>query len=269
MAAKPTSPRRAIGAWARGFAFGPRYRPSEELSLTTADGVRLSGARLQGPPDAFATVVLVHGLVHSSRTPRIHAFARLLAAHAHVMVPELRGHGRSGGLCTLGWDEPLDVAAAVAAAPPALPVVTVGVSLGGASALLHAGTYGGVAGVVAISSPARWDTWDTPPTVRVRRCVSSRTGRAVLARVLHTRVAAELQPVPDSAPVVAAIAPAFTIIVHDPDDHYFGEGHARTLFEWADEPKDLWLVTGAGHGTDLLSPALADHLVTELRHRLT
>jgi pimeloyl-ACP methyl ester carboxylesterase len=266
--ASPASYGRSVGGFVRRFAFVPRYGPGEALSLVTADGVRLSGARLQGPHDAFATVVLVHGLVHSSRTPRIHAFARLLARHVNVLVPELRGHGRSGGLCTLGVDEPLDVAAAVAAAPTGLPVVTVGLSLGGASALLHAGTHGGVAGVVAISAPARWDSWDTPATVRVRRYVDSRLGRELLARVLRPRVTTILQAVPDSSAVVAAIAPAFTLVVHDPADHYFGGRHARTLFEWAREPKDLWWVEGAGHGTDLLTPALATRLVTDLRRRL-
>ena len=59
--------------------------------------MQLAGARLTGPPDAVATIVLAHGFVHSSRTPRIHAFAHLLARRAHVLVPDLRGHGSSGG----------------------------------------------------------------------------------------------------------------------------------------------------------------------------
>lgn len=261
---------RALGGFARRFVFVPRYREEEALSLVTADGVRLSGARLQGPPDAFATVVLVHGLAHSSRVPRIHAFAHLLASRVNVLVPELRGHGRSEGICSLGRDEPLDVEAAVQAASGAgLPVVTMGLSLGGASALLHAGTYGGVAGVVAISAPSRWDTWDTPATVRVRRSFESALGRQILTRVLRTRVTCNPAGVPDSRAVVAAIAPAFTLVVHDPDDHYFGAAHARTLLEWAAEPKDLWWVPGAGHGTDLLTPALAARLLDDLAHRLS
>lgn len=268
MAANPSSHGRALAAFVRRFAFVPRYGPDEGLSLVTADGVRLSGARLHGPPDAFATVVLVHGLTHSSRTPRVHAFARLLAAHVDVLVPDLRGHGRSEGRCTMGVDEPLDVAAAVAAAPAGRPVVTVGISLGGASALLHAGTYGGVAGVVAVSSPARWDSWDSPATRRVRRYVDSGVGRQVLARVLRTRVTASLAAVPDSRAVAAAISPAFAIVVHDPADRYFGGHHARSLYDWAGEPKELWWVGGAGHGTDLLTPGMASRLVGELRRRL-
>jgi pimeloyl-ACP methyl ester carboxylesterase len=259
---------RAVTGWARRYAFVPRYGREEQLSLRTADGVRLAGARLVGPPDAPATIVLVHGLGHSSRTPRVHEFARRLAREVHVVVPELRGHGRSGGKCTLGRDEPLDVAAAVAAAPGDLPVVTMGISLGGASALLHAGTYGGVAGVVAISSPAWWGAWNTPATMRIHRSVQTRTGRELMALLMRTRVAARIEGVPDASPVVGSIAPAFTLVVHDPADHYFDGEHAEMLYRWARDPKDLWLLPGTGHGTDLLGPALAERLLTHLRLHL-
>lgn len=264
MATRARAYAHVVGRTLRRQALAPRYRTDQRLSLVTTDGVRLSGARLEGPADASFTVVLVHGFVHSSRTPRIHAFAHMLARRAHVVVPDLRGHGASAGTCTLGRDEPLDVAAAVAAAPPGLPVVTVGVSLGGAAALLHAGTFGGVAGTVAVSSPAWWGGWDTPSSARVHRYVSTRAGRMVLAGVLGTRIAADCDGVPDSRDVVAAIAPSFTVIVHDPADHYFGQEHAHTLYEWAREPKRLWLVPGAGHGTDLLTAAFADELHDEV-----
>lgn len=262
---------RTLSRYARNYVFTPRYLPRQTLTLVTADGVRLAGARLEGPPDAFATVVLVHGLVHSSRTPGIHAFAHLLASSVHVVVPELRGHGRSGGVCTLGVDEPLDVAAAVAAAGerwPDLPVVTMGTSLGGAAVLLHAGAYGGVAGVVAISAPAWWAAGETASTRRVQRAADTPVGRMVMARLLRTRIALECERVPDARDLVANIAPAFLLVVHDPADHYFGMEHAETLYRWAGDPKALWLEEGRGHGTDLLTPSLADRLVAELRARL-
>jgi hypothetical protein len=41
------------------------------------------------------------------------------------------------------------------------------------------------------------------------------------------------------------------------------------LYEWAREPKELWLLPGTGHGTDLLSRALADRLLGELDERLS
>jgi len=259
--------RRALTAYVRKHVFVPVYRDEDALSLTTADGLSLSGARLQGPADAPVTVVLVHGFGHWSRTPRIHSFAHRLARRFDVIVPEMRGHGRSEGLSTLGSDEPLDLDAAVAVADPAKPVVTMGVSLGGAVALLHGGTRRNVAGVVAISAPAWW-AWDTPTTRRIRRRITSPLGREVMATVLHTRMAETCAGIPDSHAVVAAIAPAFTLVVHDPADHYFGEEHAQTLYRWANEPRYLWPVRGAGHGTDLLTDDLADRLTAFIESRV-
>jgi pimeloyl-ACP methyl ester carboxylesterase len=252
----------------RKRAFTPRYASEERLEMVTEDGVRLAGARLAGPADAPGTVVLVHGFSHSSRTPRVHAFAHLLARRMHVVVPDLRGHGASGGVSTLGTREPLDVAAAVGAADRTRPVVTVGVSLGGAAALLHAGAYGGVAGVVAVSAPAWWGAWDTRSTRRVQRYAMTATGRLFVATFLRTRIADHCEGVPDARDVVAGIAPAFTLVVADPADHYFSEEHPRTIYEWAREPKDLGLLPGTGHGSDLLTPRLADRLLEEVERRL-
>lgn len=266
----------------------PRYGPTEGLRLRTADGVRLSGARLVGPPDARVAIVLVHGFSLSSRTPRVFAFAHSLACRAHVIVPDLRGHGASEGYCTLAESESLDVAAAVMAAPPDLPVVTVGISLGGAAVLLHAGAYqrdhasaarnprskdqqvpSELLGTVAISSPGWWGAWDTPSTSHIQRMATSAAGRRFMAAVFDTRLADRCAGVPDAADLVAAIAPAFTLVIHDPADHYFGLEHAETLFRWANEPRDLWLLPGTGHGTDLLSPSLADRLLDYAEARLT
>ena len=270
MASQP-SVRFALERYFRYYVFPPRYRPEEAWTAVTADGVRLSGAWLAGPRDAFATVVLVHGFVHSARTPGIYRFARALSREVNVVVPELRGHGGSAGECTLGAEEPQDVEAAVAWARrewPGLPVVTVGISLGGASVLLHGGTYRDVAGVVAISSPAWWGAWDTPATQRLRRYAMTRAGRVVAARLLGTRVAAVCEGVPDARDIAAAISPAFTLIVHDPEDHYFGLEHPQTMYEWLREPKALWLEEGTGHGTDLLTAEFTGRLLEELRKLL-
>jgi hypothetical protein len=147
-------------------------------------------------------------------------------------------------------------------------VVTVGISLGGAAVLLHGGTYGGVAGVVAISAPAWWGAWDTPATKRIQRYAMTPAGRRFLAVFMRTRIAQVCEGVPHAEAQAAAISPAFTLVVADPADHYFAEEHPRTIYSWANEPKDLWLLPGTGHGTDLLSPAFTTRLLDELDRRL-
>ncbi len=268
MATPQARHRGAVAGYIRRHVFVPRYGAEEALPLVTDDGVPLVAAKLQGPPDAPGTVVLVHGFSQSSRMPRIHAFAHLLARNMHVIVPDLRGHGSSGGVSSLGPKEPLDVKAAVEAADPSLPVVTVGISLGGAAVLLHGGTFGGVAGVVAISAPAWWGAWDTPATKRIQRYATTAAGRRFLALFMRTRIAQVCEGVPPAEEQAAAIAPAFTLVVADPADHYFAEEHPQTIYRWANEPKDLWLMPGTGHGTDLLTPAFGHRLLDELHRRL-
>jgi pimeloyl-ACP methyl ester carboxylesterase len=261
--------RGVVADWARKYPLAPRWRREELLSLRAADGVLISAARLDGPVDAPVVIVLVHGFLNSSRSPVVHAFARSLSERVHVVAPDLRGHGRSGGRVTLGALEPLDVDAAVGFAHrawPDLPVVTVGTSLGGIAALRHAGLIGGVAGTVAISAPAWYDPDTRDGARRLTRFTTSRTGRQVAARLLRTRIGL-LPPVDDMATAVAAIAPAFTIVVHDPDEDYFGDEHARAIYDAARDPKDLWLVPGAGHGGDLLTLDFAERVLAAVVSR--
>ena len=265
MATHPARAAAAVDTYLRKYLFAPRYRREHRLSLLTADGVRLSGARLDGPLGSPATVVLVHGFLNWSRTPAVHSFAHHLAEHVHVIVPDLRGHGRSSGASTFGLREPLDVAAAVAAADATLPVVTVGVSLGAAAVVVHAGTHGGLVGTVAISAPAWWGGYDRHGSQRIQRYVNSRARRALLAGLLRTRVAPTRERAQDPVEAVSGTAPAFTIVVHDPDDVYFGPEHAERLYAEAGEPKQLWWYPGAGHGTDLLTSELADRLLEEIK----
>ena len=256
-----------LETYLRKYLFAPRYRREHRITLTTDDGVRLSAAHLAGPDDAPATVVVAHGFLNWSRTPAVHTFAHHLAERVHVIVPDLRGHGRSEGASTFGRHEARDVAAAVRAADPDLPVFTVGTSLGGAAVLLHAASFGGVAGTFAVSAPAWWGRYDRSGSQRIQRYVNSRARRAFLARVLRTRVARSDERAPNPSDVVAEIAPALTVVVHDPDDVYFGPEHAERIYAEARDPKDLWWCPGAGHGTDLLTLELADRVLECIKER--
>ena len=264
--------------WARRYPLAPRYRPpAVHLALRAADGTRLHAVRLPGPSGARppsgppCSFVLVHGLANSSRTPGIYRFAHLLAAAAPVVVLDLRGHGASGGHCSFCVHEPSDVGAAVEAArsaAPELPVVTVGTSLGGSSVLLHAGEFGGVAGAIGVS-PAGWSgADDRPGSARAQQVAGSRLARAGLRMFTGTRLPAVCGAVPNAEPVVARIAPAFTLVVHDREDHYLGPEHAEAIERWARPPVERWEVVGGGHGTELLDAALADRVVAHVRAHL-
>ena len=263
--------RDALDRWARGHPLAPRYGPEAlPLRLRSADGTRLAAVRMPGPPDAVASVVVVHGFTNSSRSPEVHQLVDALSAWAHVVALDLRGHGASGGRSTLGVAEPEDVSAALIAAAafaPDLPVVAVGMSLGGISSLVAVGRRGGAAGVVAVSAPA-WRDMTSPAGVRAAQWLATRRGRAILRGVSGTRVDPSVRPPEGVEQAVRAIAPAFVVVAHDPHDPVFGPEHAEALHEWAGPSSSLWWVPGGGHGRSMLTPELAGRLREEISDRL-
>jgi pimeloyl-ACP methyl ester carboxylesterase len=262
--ANTTSRSRVLKDWIRKYPLAPRYRRAELLWVVGGQGVRLRVARVVGPASARCTVVLLHGFLNSSRTPRVYAFARLLANHADVLVPDLRGHGRSGGRCTLARPDPDDIAAVVGLARPDAPVITVGASLGAATALMHAAERGGVDAVVSVSATGWWGEADRAGALRLRRFVVAPGGRWAAAALLRTRVAPWEPGLLAPIDVVDRIAPATTVLVHDPDDEFFGAEHAEALHARARSPKELWWVPGAGHGVDLLTEELAARVLGDV-----
>src|SRR5689334_18876108 len=100
----------AVTRWARSYPLAPRYRPpAAALPLRAADGTALAATALAGPPGATVCAVVVHGFSNSSRTPEVQRLALDLSRSLPVIALDLRGHGRSGGRCTLGRSEPDDV----------------------------------------------------------------------------------------------------------------------------------------------------------------
>ena len=75
-----------------------------------------------------------------------------------VVSFDFRGHGRSGGLSTLGDREikDLDVAVRYASELGYQRVAAVGFSMGASIVLRYAGLVGGVDAVVSVSGPGRW-----------------------------------------------------------------------------------------------------------------
>ena len=211
--------RQQVVRWVRSRPLAPRYRsPAVALRLRAVDGTRLAATRLAGPDDAPVSIVVVHGFSNSSRSLEIHRLAVALSSWAHVVALDLRGHGRSGGRCTLGVKEPWDVAAAVSAArafAPDTPVVVLGVSLGGVSGLLAAGRGSPVAGVISVSAPA-WLDLSSPAGVRLSQWAQTRRGRALLHGLSGARVDPVTGPPERVEDAVASVSPGFVVIAHDP-----------------------------------------------------
>jgi alpha-beta hydrolase superfamily lysophospholipase len=226
-------------------------------TLTTRDGLRLSGRRwlCGGTPEA--AVVIVHGFTASGECPHVEA----LADHLHrsgldIVTYDARGHGTSDGESTLGDDEQHDVAAAVELARTRTDhVALVGASMGAIAALRYAVTDPDLRGTVLVSCPAQWRL---PRNVRgLLAAAMTRTppGRRVIGRLAGVRVAARWT---NAAPPLSLVMLQTTPIafVHGAEDRFIPSRDAAALFSAAVEPKRLTVVPGMSHafGPEAVQP---------------
>jgi pimeloyl-ACP methyl ester carboxylesterase len=244
------------------------------VTLVTQDGVPIDAVHLPFPgqpvpemlapeslaPESLAepvglrdlALVIVHGFTMSWQRPMTWGLVQRFNRYAGVVTFDTRGHGRSGGLSTLGDKEidDLDVAVRYARELGYRRVATIGFSMGGSVVLRHAALHGGVDAVVSVSGPGRWFYRGTVAMRRVHLAVERRLGRAFTRHVLNTRVSPDGWPTPDPMPpaeAAALIAPTPVLIVHGDKDIYFPPDHGQQLYDAAAEPKELWMIPGFGH----------------------
>lgn len=126
------------------------------VQFPSSDGILLKGWYIPADGSARGTIVYVHGL---NRT-RIEMLPNAVFGHSvgyNGLLFDLRHQGASGGtVTTLGYQERLDVEAAVRYAleqeHAAGPVIVWGVSMGAAAALMAAAETPDISGVIADSS---------------------------------------------------------------------------------------------------------------------
>ena len=232
------------------------------------DGVAIEACHDPGPGDL--AIVVAHGFTGSWRRPSMRRVAAEFSQRVGVVTFDFRGHGRSGGLSTVGDLEVYDLQAAVDWARELgyCRVATVGFSMGASIVVRHAGMSSGpdgsgLAAVVTISGPSRWYYRGTPAMRRTHWVIERPVGRLVGRLALGTRISHHgWDPVP-AAPheVVARIAPVPLLVVHGDADHYFPVEHAEQLYTAATEPKELWLEPGFGHAENAAPPELLQRIL--------
>ena len=231
-------------------------------TLVTEDGVPVDTVHLPGPQGL--AIVMAHGFTQSWQRPMVWQIARRFNLQAGVVTFDFRGHGRSGGVSTVGDLEinDLDVAVRYARELGYERVATVGFSMGGSVVLRHAGLRGGVDAVVSVSGPGRWFYRGTVPMRRVHFAVENRIGRFFARHFLQTRIASrgwDPEPLPP-ADAAALISPVPLLIVHGDKDVYFPPEHGRQLYASAREPKELWLLPDFGHAERATDDKLVDRI---------
>lgn len=220
--------------------------PHETIEFRGPSGNVLHGWFVPAASDAHGTIVLVHG-VRANRLSMVGRAEMLHRAGYAVLLFDFQAHGESrGDHITMGWLESGDARAAVAYARSRAPgqfVAAIGVSLGGAAALLGEEPLA----VDALVLEAVYPDIEAATANRL----GMRFGGA--GRLLAPLLLLQLKPrlgisSSDLAPLsaISRIHVPVLIIAGGVDRHTTPADSAR-LFAAAPEPKQLWMIPGAAH----------------------
>jgi len=214
----------------------PADLPAESITLPSKSGSSLAGWYV--PADgATATVVLVHG-VGADRRIMLDRARMLREAGYATLLFDLRAHGESpGDMITLGHLERFDVQAAVVYArqrEPAHRIGLIGVSMGGAAALLASKLD-----LDALVIESVYATIDDAIENRVRFL------KPLLLWQLYPRAgitADDLRPIDRIDAVGCPV-----LVVTGEKDFLAPVAESRRLYDAAKTPKEFVIFEGVGH----------------------
>lgn len=213
-----------------------------DVAINSSDGTVLHGWYLPSKGEARGSVLFMHGNAENIST-HIGSVYWLPAQGYNVLLFDYRGYGRSAGVAELhGAYRDADAALNYFDQLPDtqnLPLFVFGQSLGGA---------------IAIGTVARSSLKDRVDALIVESSFSSykKIVREKLAEFwltwplqwpLSWTVSDRYKP----SEFVADISPTPLLLVHSKEDRIVPASHSETLYEHANEPKQLWLLSNGAH----------------------
>lgn len=240
--------------------------PARTVEFEATDGLRLEGWLI--PADSERPwLLLCHG-VGSNRSDLLDIAAGLHEDGFNLFLFDFRGHGGSAGRVTsFGWTEQQDLEGALAflgSQPdlPARPYGIYGISMGGAVALMVAARDERL-GAVAVDSP--YPSLEETIGRHLRLLYPWAPKIPFLWMILATyRLRFGVWPArvsPEHA--VARLSPRPVLLINGAQDPRMPPDGIRRIHGRVGEPKELWLIEGAGHleGYAMDPEAYRDRLV--------
>jgi fermentation-respiration switch protein FrsA (DUF1100 family) len=218
----------------------------EDVTLTTSDGLKISGWYIPGQKSE--AIIVVYG-IWANKQAILPAVVMLAEAGYHVLAIDMRGHGLSEGKqISYGYYEALDVEAGVdylLARSEIKKVGVIGYSLGGAAIVRAAAMDERIQVLVVESSFSSLAD-------AVNDGFSRETGlpswpfAPLIVRAAEKELGLTVEQV-HSAQALATMRPRPVLIIHGSDDNLFPVDQAYKMYEAAQAPKEIWIIEGLKH----------------------
>jgi fermentation-respiration switch protein FrsA (DUF1100 family) len=237
--------------------FGLAY---EAVRFASEDGTGLYGWFLPARGKAVGTVLFLHGNAENIST-HIASVAWLPARDFNVFLFDYRGYGASGGTPTLaGAQQDIEAAMQVLLLRADIDrsrIIVFGQSLGGALAayyVAHARSRDAIRALVIDSAFSSY-----------RGIVREKLAATWLTWPLQWLPALSVDERFSPLPAMKLISPVALLVIQGDRDTIVPAHHAQRLYDAALDPKQLWIVPGAGHIQSLRDAAQQYRLVNYQR----
>lgn len=228
------------------------FRQPEHITLTSRDGLALAARFLPSPSGSAGFAVLAHG--YTANGSMMGRLARMYSEELgwNVLIPDARGHGESDGrYIGFGWHDRLDyldwIGCLRGRFGDGIAIVLHGVSMGGATVLMTAGEPLPAAVKCVVSDCAYTSAWDVL-SYQLSRLYRLPPFPAMQLAELMTRLRAGYSLKEASALEQVRKARVPILFIHGDEDTFVPYRMAGELYAAAPVEKELFTVTGAGHG---------------------
>ncbi len=217
------------------------------VSFSTSDGIKISGLLFRRP-NAKKVIIAAHGYF-SNKEGMMHVVD--MFPNDHVLLFDFRGHGQSSGnIISIGYHERKDIAAAVEFLKVngflnSLPLLGIGNSMGSATLIGSAAQDVPFDVLVLDSSFARLEK-QLDDTFTARTGLPKKPFLPIAMQLCYYMGGGIVQDVNPVQWIKQVNIPV--LIIHSDVDELVPIFDAKTMYNNANKPKELWIVSDAKHG---------------------
>ncbi len=226
----------------------------EMVDMISYDGLKLKGYYISAEAPSMKTAILSHG--YSSQGLWMGLYAKMYHMLGYnVLLPDSRGHGSSeGNYIGFGWVDRKDylkwIDYVIKKTGPDTQIVLHGVSMGGATVLMTSGENL-PSNVKAIVSDCAYTSVKEELSYQMKRMYNLPSFPLLNVTSFITKIKAGFTFGEASALKQVKKSKTPTLFIHGGNDEFVPTSMVNQLFEACSSEKDLFIVSGAGHGAAL------------------